>query len=102
MSQKTYEELVAENQELHIENTKQAIEIENLKLHINALNRCIFGSKRESTPKEENVVEGTQCSLFGEVQDEEIKKQVEEKTEEIVVHKKKIRSKKCRKRNNHL
>ena len=30
-----------------------------------------------------------QCSLFGEVQDEEIKKQVEEKTEEIVVHKKK-------------
>ena len=96
MSRKTYEELVVENNNLlsennglKQENTKQAIEIENLKLHINALNRYIFGSKRESTPKEENVVEGTQCSLFGEVQDEEIKEQVEEKTEEIVVHKKK-------------
>ena len=80
MSRKTYEELVVENNNLlsennglKQENTKQAIEIENLKLHINALNRYIFGSKRESTPKEENVVEGTQCSFFGEVQDEEIK-----------------------------
>lgn len=89
MSQKTYEELVAENQKLYVENKKQAIEIENLKLHINALNRYIFGSKRESTPKEENIVEGIQCSFFGEVKDEEIKEQVEEKTEEIIVHKKK-------------
>ena len=65
MSQKTYEELVTENKKLHTENKKQAVEIENLKLHINALNRIIFGSKRESTPKEENVIEGIQTSIFG-------------------------------------
>ena len=111
MSQKTYEELQEENKKLQQEVSKQtieikkksveikkqsaeiekqAIEIENLKLHINTLNKYIFGSKREATPKEEeNIVEGTQCSFFGEVQDEEIKEKVEEKTEEIVVHKKK-------------
>ena len=89
MSQKTYVELVAENQKLHAENTELKIKVENQQLHINALNRYIFGSKRESTPKEENIVEGTQCSFFGEVQDEEIKEKVEEKTEEIIVHKKK-------------
>lgn len=82
MSQKTYEELVTENK-------KQAIEIENLKLHINTLNRIIFGSKRESTPKEENVIEGIQTSIFGEIEDSKLEKQVEEKTEEIIVHKKK-------------
>ena len=89
MSQKTYEELVTENQKLHAENTELKIKVENQQLHINALNRYIFGSKRESTPKEENIVEGTQCSFFGEVQDEEVKEEVEEKTEEIIVHKKK-------------
>ena len=89
MSQKTYEELVAENQNLIAENNRQAIEIENLKLHINLLNKYVFGSKRESTPKEENIVEGTQCSIFGEVEDENLREQVEEKTEEIIVHKKK-------------
>ena len=82
MSQKTYEDLVAENK-------KQAIEIENLKLQIQTLNRYLFGSKRESTPKEENIVEGTQCSIFGEPENEELKKQVEEKTEEITVYRKK-------------
>lgn len=89
MSQKTYEDLVSENQKLHAEITELKIKVENQQLHINALNRYIFGSKRESTPKEENIVEGTQCSLFGEVQDKEIKEQVEEKTEEIIVHRKK-------------
>ena len=102
MSQKTYEELVTENQKLHAENTELKIKVENQQLHINALNRCIFGSKRESTPKEENVVEGTQCSLFGEVQDEEIKEQVKEKTEKTTSWNKKIRIKKRRKRNDHL
>ena len=78
MSQKTYEELQEENKELQQtvtekdkEIAKKDIEIENLKLHINTLNRYIFGSKRESTPKEEeNIVQGTQCSIFGEPEDE--------------------------------
>ena len=89
MSQKTYENLVAENQKLKQEITELKIKVENQQLHINTLNRYIFGSKRESTPKEENIVEGKQCSIFGEIEDEELKKQVEEKTEEIIVHRKK-------------
>lgn len=89
MSQKTYEDLVAENQKLQSEITELKIKVENQQLHINTLNKYIFGSKRESTPKEENIVDGTQCSIFGEVKDEELKQQIEEKTEEIVVHRKK-------------
>ncbi len=89
MEQKTYEELVLENQKLKQENTELKIKVENQELHINALNRYIFGSRRESTPKEENLVEGEQCSIFGIPEDEEIKEQIEEKTEEIIVHRKK-------------
>lgn len=89
MSQKTYEDLAKENQKLLTEITELKIKVENQQLYINQLNRYIFGSRRETTPKEENIVEGTQCSIFDEVQDEEIKEQVEEKTEEIIVHRKK-------------
>lgn len=89
MSQKTYEDLVIENTELKNENTKLKIRVENQEMQINALNRYIFGSKRERMPKEENIVEGTQCSIFGMPENEEIKEQIEEKTEEITVHKKK-------------
>ena len=89
MSQKTYEELQNENQTLKETNKKQAIEIENLKLQINLLNKYLFGSKKESTPKEENIVEGIQCSIFDGTEEPEVKKQIEEKTEEITVHRKK-------------
>ena len=89
MSQMTHEELFLEYQKLKQENTELKIKVENQQLQINALNRYIFGSKKESTPKEENIVEGTQCSIFGEPEDEELKEIVEEKIEEIVVHKKK-------------
>ena len=89
MGQKTYEDLVIENTELKNENTKLKIRVENQEMQINALNRYIFGSKRETMPKEENIVEGTQCSIFGMPENEEIKEQIEEKTEEITVHKKK-------------
>lgn len=96
MSQKTYEELVAENQNLKNKNvelkneiTQLKIQVDNQQLHINALNKYIFGSKREATPKEENIVEGTQCSIFGVPEDEELKEQVETKTEEITVYRRK-------------
>ena len=89
MSQKTYEELVAENQNLKNKNvelkneiTQLKIQVDNQQLHINALNKYIFGSKREATPKEENIVEGTQCSIFGVLEDKELKEQVEAKTED--------------------
>ena len=101
MSIKDFQDLIEENiklkneiKEKNTEIKQKDIEIENLKLHINQLNRYIFGSKKESTPKEENIVEGTQCSIFGEIQDEEIKEQVEEKTEEIIAYKKKNAKKK--------
>ena len=96
MSQKTYEELVEENKklkeqnvELKQANTELKIKVENQELHINLLNRYVFGGKRENTPKEENIVEGTQCSIFGVPEDDEVKEQVEEKTEEITVYRKK-------------
>ena len=86
---KKYQEAQKENQELKQENTELKIKVENQQLQINALNRYVFGAKRESTPKEENIVEGVQCSIFGEPEDEELKEQIDEKTEEIIVHKKK-------------
>ena len=98
MELKTYEELVEENQklkkqnvELRQENTELKVKVENQEMHINLLNRYVFGPKRESTNKEENTVEGIQCSMFGVP--EELKEQAEEKTEEIIVHRKKKRKK---------
>ena len=84
METKTYQELVIENQKLYkeksnlecnIKNLNNEIvelkaQVENQQLHINVLNRYIFGSKKESTPKEEIIVEGTQYSIFGEIEDE--------------------------------
>ena len=89
MNQKTYEELVEENNKLKQENMQLKIKVENQELHINALNRYIFGSRREATKKEENIVEGKQCSIFAEPTSKELEEQIEEKTEEIIVHKKK-------------
>ena len=90
MNQKTYEELIAENQKLKQENTELKIKVENQELQINWFNRYVFGSKKETVSnKEENIVEGTQCSMFGMPEDNEIKEQVEKKTEEIIVYRKK-------------
>lgn len=84
--QKTQQEIV----KLKQENTNLKIKVENQELQINWLNKYVFGSKRESAPKEEeNIVEGTQCSIFGMPENEEVKKQIEEETEKITVHKNK-------------
>ena len=100
MSQ-TYEDLVAEIQklkqektELKQENTELKIKVENQQLHINMLNRYIFGSKSESIKKEENIVKGEQCSIFGVPEDEEVKEEIEKATETITVHRKKNTKKK--------
>lgn len=88
MNQKTYEELQQENMKLQEENKKLQAKVLNQELQINWFNRYVFGSKSEQTPKkEENIVEGTQCSIFGVPED--IKKEVEEKTEDITVYRKK-------------
>lgn len=84
-----YQKTQQENVKLKQENTNLKIKVQNQELQINWFNKYVFGSKRESTPKEENIVEGTQCSIFGMPENEEVKKQIEEKTEEITVYKKK-------------
>ena len=110
MEQKTYEELVAENQklqenlgkiqneisskniEIHNKNTEITNlrnTIENKNLIINQLQRYLFGSKSESLKKEENIVEGQQCSIFGVPEDENIQKEIAQATETITYHRKK-------------
>ena len=90
-----------ENTELQNENIELQEEIKKLKatiidqeLRINWFNRYVFGSKSEKTPKKEEIIEGTQISIFGVPED--IKEEVEEKTEEITIYKKKKRGKKER------
>lgn len=89
-----YQKSQQENTTLKSENTALKAKVENQQLQINVLNRYLFGSKRESTnTKKENIVEGTQCSIFGVPEDENVKQQIEEKTEEITVYRKKKNTK---------
>lgn len=86
--------LKQEKSSLEQENTNLKEKVENQQLQINVLNRYLFGSKREATQKtDENIIVGTQCSIFGVPEDEEIKKQVEEQTEKITVYRKKKNTK---------
>ena len=94
----TYEELFKKNieqeqliKEKNIEIDKLKVTIENQQLHINTLNKLVFGPRSEKAPQDKGIiyVEGTQVSIFGEIKDEEIKEQVEEQTEEITIHRKK-------------
>ena len=100
MNPEMYQKVVEENAKLKQELNKKDNEISNLKVtvenqkqQIEWFNRYVFGAKRESTPKEDNIVEGTQCSIFGEPEDEELKEEIEKATEEIIVHKKKNKKK---------
>lgn len=100
---KTYEEILSENmllikklEDKNIELASKDSEINNLKatienkdLQLNALKRYLFGSKRESTPVNEEIVNGVQCSFLGEPEEPEIKEQIAKNDEEIIVHKKK-------------
>lgn len=84
-----YEKAQSEINDLKRENTNLKIKVENQELQINWFNKYVFGSKRETTPKEENIVEGTQCSIFGVPEDEEVKEEIEKNTEEITIYRKK-------------
>lgn len=88
-TQEQYQQVQNENQKLIEENNKLKLKIENQALQLNVLNKYVFGTKKETTPKEENLVEGVQISLFGEPDDKELNQQIEEETEKITVHKKK-------------
>lgn len=64
---------------------------ENVKLENQNLRRIIYGVKREYTPKQEQVENCMQCSLFenNEELDPKIEEEVKEKVEEITIHKRK-------------
>lgn len=88
MEQKTYEEILTENNKLKNEIEKLQAKVLNQELQINWFNRYFFGAKNETVKKEEeNIVDGEQCSFLSVPED--IKKEVEEKTEEITVYRKK-------------
>ena len=80
----SYDELMSAYKKLQIEK-------ENLKLQVNNFKKIVFGVRREYTPKNEQLENSVQCSLFemNNKIDNKIKEQVEEKTEEITVYKKK-------------
>ena len=92
----SYEELMSEYQKMKSENADLLKIIANQQLELNTLKKVIFGQKREYTPKKEQLENVTQCSLFNDDQnvEKEIKEQVQEKTEEITVHKRKDSKKK--------
>lgn len=68
---------------------------ENTKLELDNLKRIVFGVKREYTPKQEQLENSVQCSLFDKEKevDEELQKQVEENVEELTVYRKKNKRK---------
>ena len=92
----SYDELMFEYQKMKFANENLMQVVQNQQLEINALKRMIFGQKREYTPKKEQLENVTQCSLFDDNEnvEKEIKNQIQEKTEEITVHRKKDSKKK--------
>lgn len=88
MEQKSSQELLEENKKLKDKIEKLEAKILNQELQINWFNRYFFGAKKETVKKDdENIVDGVQCSVFGTPED--IKQEVEEKTEEITIYRKK-------------
>ena len=84
----SYEELLENYNKLQLK-------YENTKLELDNLKRIVFGVKREYTPKQEQLENSVQCSLFDKEKevDEELQKQVEETVEELTVYRKKNKRK---------
>lgn len=79
------------NEELLKENEKLRSELSNTKLELDNLKRIIFGSKREYTPEIDTKTIEEQFSLFNDEKEIEnnVQEQIEEKVEEITIHRKK-------------
>ena len=84
----SYEELLENYNKLQLK-------YENTKLELDNLIRIVFGVNREYTPKQEQLENSVQCSLFDKEKevDEELQKQVEENVEELTVYRKKNKRK---------
>lgn len=98
----SYDELMEAYQKLQKDSKAEITNLEdkvlNLQLQVNTYQKMLFGSKREHTPRQEQIIDAKQCSLF-EVKEsdglaDELKEEVIEKTEEITVSNKKKVSKK--------
>ncbi len=85
-----YDELMNAYKNLQNENKELQIKYDNAMLEINSLKRIIFGSKREKTPNNDQVIE-EQCSLFEDEKDieENVQEQIAENIEEVTIHQKK-------------
>lgn len=82
--------------EQQVKYAEQQAKYESAQLELNMLRRMVFGTKRETLPKNDVLENGNQCSLFSNGKDvpDDFDKQLEEKTKEITVHKKKDTKKK--------
>lgn len=60
----SYEELMNKYMDAKNKYTDALVENENLKLENQNLKRIIYGVKREHTPKQEQLENSVQCSLF--------------------------------------
>ena len=72
--------------------------VQNLQLQNQSLTRMLFGAKRERTPIADEIVDGIQYSLFAEQElkeiemDKSVDKEIEETTENDIVHTKKTKN----------
>ena len=67
---------INKQQDLALENKRLNILVENMQLQLNSLQKMIYGAKREQTPSSnvvEDIVNGTQCSMFEKNKLSEIK-----------------------------
>lgn len=91
----SYDELLENYKELQIKYEDTKTKYEDTKLQLDNLKRIMFGVKREYTPKQDQLENSVQCSLFDSKKEveEELQKQVEENVEELTVYRKKNKRK---------
>ena len=89
---------INKQQNLELENKRLSILVENMQLQLNSLQKMIFGEKREKTPSSdvtEDIVNGTQCTMFENndlkkiEDDEKFKQELKESREDLMVYRKK-------------
>ena len=97
--QKEYEKKEKEYKEriikLEVDKTNLENKVFNQQLHINTLNKMLFGPKKESI-KDDSVENGKQCTLFDENNTEEFEEAVEKEVDEIVVYRRKRKNDKTK------
>ena len=94
----SYDELLEKYNTLNTKYEDIKVDYENVKLENQNLRRIIYGVKREYTPKQEQVENCMQCSLFenNEELDPKVEEEVKENVEELTIYaRKKSKTKKA-------